>query len=66
MPYVTTVKTKPGDSIALRIRHENGEQQDVSVRLIGMEEMLRLASLERQSAGAATMPASATATTRSR
>ena len=59
-----TVKTRPGDSIALHIRHENGEEKDISVRMISMEEMLRLASLERQTGSAAAAAAAVPATTR--
>jgi S1-C subfamily serine protease len=53
-----TVNTTPGQTMALRIRHENAEEKDVSVRLISLEEMLRLANLERQSgsASAAALP----------
>jgi S1-C subfamily serine protease len=58
-----TVNTTPGQTIALRIRHENGEEKDVSVRLISMEELLRLATIERQ-AGSALAAAAAAPTTR--
>ena len=59
-----TVNTTPGQSMALRIRHENGEEKDVSVRLISMGEMMRLATIERQSGGAsAAAPTSPAATT---
>jgi len=41
-----TMNTKPGDHVALRIQHGDGEEKDVSVRLISMQEMMELAAAE--------------------
>ena len=45
-----TINTKPGDQLALRIKHTDGEEKDVSVRLISIEEMMTLGAAEAQEA----------------
>jgi hypothetical protein len=63
-----TVNTKPGEELALRIRHSDGKEADVSVRLISMQDMMLLGAAEAQDArerarAAATMSTTATTAT---
>jgi S1-C subfamily serine protease len=48
-----TVNTKPGDQLALRIRHGDGAEKDVSVRLISLQEMMTLTTAEAEQSRAA-------------